>query len=337
MFGFAELLIIAAALGFPAILGGITWVAARSRGFSAVLAAVFGGVCLILIGLVGVAAVFWFQVRSEVQSQVTGIAYGPPEGLAAEATPSTDSPVPPSPPDAPSPPRSPVPIAPNAEASEEAAGDGADQAASSPSPARSPTPLHTAQASPPPTWVDERAARVGGEYHFPIRVGPYTTPLECEQNLLFAVNQAVDEYVALYLGEQARGRVRLPRAFIEERLIRERWYENRPFLVTSTEQAEMTVLHALLVFDSATNDYLKSLWRSVLSLYRVGVFAAGFAGVLWLLAVAWSYLKLDQTSAGRFRGRLRAAAVIAAVLPPVLLTLLLGLGGNWAATLAAGT
>ncbi|NMC21686.1 MAG: hypothetical protein GYA33_14845, partial [Thermogutta sp.] len=203
-------------------------------------------------------------------------------------------------------------------------------------PARSPTPVHTAEESSPPAWVDERAARVDGEYHLPIRVGPYTTPLECEQNLPSAVNQAVDEYIALYLGEQARGRVRLPRAFIEERLIRERWYENRPFLVTSSEHAEMTILHALLVFDSATNDYLKSLWRSVLSLYRVSVFSAGFAGLLWLPAVAWSYLKLDRISAGRYRGRLRGAAVIAAVLPPLLLALLLGFGGNWAAALTAG-
>ncbi len=335
MFSFAALLIIAVVLAIPAILGGIVLAAGRFRGFAVVLAAVVGGTCLILIGLIGVAAISWFQVRSGVQSRVTGIAFGPPEGLAADATRSSDLQVPPSPPSAPSPPRSTAAGAPGAEASEEAARDGADQA--DPSPTRSPTPLHTAQAAPPPAWVDERAARVGGEYHLPIRVGPYTTPLECEQNLLAAVNQAVDEYVALYLGEQARGRVRLPRAFIEERLIRERWYENRPILVTSTEQAEMTVLHALLVFDSATNDYLKSLWRSVLSLYRVGVFAAGFAGVLWLLAVAWSYLKLDQTSAGRLRGCLRAAAVIAGGPPPLLLAFLLDFGGNWAATLAAGT
>lgn len=204
----------------------------------------------------------------------------------------------------------------------------AEAATSTPAaaPIRSPTPIATAAQSSPPAWAYQRAARVDSEYRVPIRVGPYTTPLECEQNLLSAVHQAVDEYVALYLGEEARGRVRLPRAFIEERLIRERWYENRPFLVTSTERADMTFLHALLVFDGDTNDYLQSLWRSAVSLYRVGVFAAAFAGVLWLLTVAWSYLKLDQISAGRYRGRLRAVAAIAVILPPLLLALLLGFG-----------
>ncbi len=175
-----------------------------------------------------------------------------------------------------------------------------------------------------------------GAYHFPIRVGPYTTPQECEQHLPEVVNQALDEYVAMYLGERARGHIRLPHAFIEERLIRERWYENRPFLVTNSEHANMTVLHVLLSFDSATNEYLKSLWRSVLSMYRVGILMAGFAGVLWLFAVLWAYLKLDQLSAGRYRGRLRAAAVIALLVPPGLLALFFGLGGRLAALIASG-
>jgi len=204
---------------------------------------------------------------------------------------------------------------------------------SSPSPG--PTPVHTAEQQGPPAWIYQRAT-MDGAYHFPIRVGPYTTPQECEQHLPEVVNQALDEYVAMYLGERARGHIRLPHAFIEERLIRERWYENRPFLVTNSEHANMTVLHVLLSFDSATNEYLKSLWRSVLSMYRVGILMAGFAGVLWLFAVLWAYLKLDQLSAGRYRGRLRAAAVIALLVPPGLLALFFGLGGRLAALIASG-
>jgi len=334
---FEVVIIFAALLGFLGILAGILPAVGRFRGGAVVVAgAVVAMTCLLFIG---VFAVFWLLTWSVVESR-PAIAITPAFELGSATAPATNPPPPPVPPGPPTPaPNSPVPSAPagsTPQGNNDGPATGPTASLQPAAPTRSPTPIHTAKETPPPAWVDERAARVDGEYHFPIRVGPYTTPLECEQNLLSAVNQAVDEYIALYLGEQARGRVRLPRAFIEERLIRERWYENRPFLVTSTEQAEMTVLHALLVFDSATNDYLKSLWRSVLSLYRVSVFAAGFVGVLWLLAVAWSYLKLDQMSAGRYRGRLRAAAVIAVVLPPLLLALLLGFGGNWTASLTAG-
>lgn len=337
----SEIVIVLAVLMFmTALLKTINKTAAKgSRGIAVVLAAVFGIACLLLIGLIGTAAIFWFQTRSVVRSRVTGIACGPPAAISGEVVrvpDPPDAPVPPAPPSTDG--KTPEAPSPSGSDTQTEGGDATDRAASSQSaaPIRSPTPIQTVQNPAAPPWVDGRAERVDGEYHFPIRVGPYTTPLECEQGLLAAVNQAVDEYVALYLGEAARGRVRLPRAFIEERLIRERWYENRPILVTNTEQADMTVLHALLVFDSSTNDYLKSLWRSLLSLYRVGIFVAGFAGVLWLLTVAWSYLKLDQLSAGRYRGRLRAAAVIAVILPPLLLALLLGFGEMPALSFAAG-
>lgn len=318
-----------------------------SRGAVAVVAGILGVTFLLLIGAVGWVESFPFrtaEVAEVAKSRTTGVEIGPAGEYrsALNPLPAPRSPDPPAP--EPGVPPEPAPAdavppdsgteaatepsapAQSAIAKQSGVSSQSVTSAQAVAPIRSPTPIATAEQSSPPGWVDQRPARVNGEYRLPIRVGPYTTPLECEQSMLSAVHQAVDEYAALYLGEEARGRVRLPRAFIEERLIRERWYENRPFLVTSTEQAEMTFLHVLLVFDGETNDYLKSLWRSAVRLYRVGVFAAAFAGVLWLLTVAWSYLKLDQISAGRYRGRLRAAAAIAVILPPLLLALLLGFG-----------
>ncbi|MGQ9821355.1 MAG: hypothetical protein ACUVQK_05795 [Thermogutta sp.] len=341
-------------LGFLLLPAVLMTRAMPSRGAAAVLAGILEVTFLLLIGAVGWVGLFRFRTAEAAESRTRGMEFGPPgEDRSVPNSPKT--PRPPDPP-APEPSLHPEPALVAAVPPDSATESATEPSAAAQSavlkqsgvssqsvtstqavaPIRSPTPIATAEQSSPPGWVDQGPARVNGEYCLPIRVGPYTTPLECEQSLLSAVHQAVDEYAALYLGEEARGRVRLPRAFIEEHLIRERWYENRPFLVTSTEQAEMTFLHVLLVFDSETNEYLQSLWRSAVSLYRVGVFTAAFAGVLWLLTVAWSYLKLDQISAGRYRGRLRAAAAIAVILPPLLLALLLGFGEMPALVLSFG-
>ena len=182
-------------------------------------------------------------------------------------------------------------------------------------------------AAPPPAsrsrpaWVDQGAERVGGEYHMPVAIGPYASPLECEARLPAAVEAAIDDYVELVLGPEARGRVKVPWAFVETNLLRERYMESRLFQLTSTQQREMHTLYVLLAFDHNANQYLRQIWRftqGTMNLVRFGTF---FGIAVWTLTVVWGYLRLDLTLQGRYRWALRAAASVLLVLPWVVLAI----------------
>lgn len=166
-----------------------------------------------------------------------------------------------------------------------------------------------------PAWVESRPERVNSEYRIPIRVGPYATILECESQLRPAVETAIDEYVELLIGPQARGQVRVPWSYVEERLIRERYVESRPFQLTSTQQSEMTTLHVLLSFDRAANEFLRQLWQQSLGNTRAFRLGLSLGGLVWVMTVCWGYLRLDLWTRGRYRGKLRFAALILSLVP----------------------
>jgi len=173
-----------------------------------------------------------------------------------------------------------------------------------------------------PTWVDQGAERVGSEYRLPVAIGPYASPLECEARLPAAVEAAIDDYVELILGPEARGRVKVPWSFVVTNLLRERYMESRLFQLTSTQQREMHTLHVLLTFDHNANQYLRQIWRftqGTMNLVRFGTF---FGIAVWTLAVVWGYLRLDLTFGGRYRLPLGAAAGLLLVLPWIILAIL---------------
>jgi len=165
------------------------------------------------------------------------------------------------------------------------------------------------------SWVDARPQRVGGEYQVPVHVGPYATVIECEANLRPIVQAAIDDYVEQLVGPEARGRVRLPWSYVEQHLIRERFEERRLFQLTSTQQSEMTTLHLLLSFNQEANALIRQLWQQIVGLQRLMRLGTAFAGVVWVMAVVWGYLRLDLQTQGQYRWRLRTAALILLAAP----------------------
>lgn len=167
----------------------------------------------------------------------------------------------------------------------------------------------------PPAWVDAPPRRVGAEYQVPVRIGPYLTELECEDNLRPAVQAAIDDYVEQLIGPEARGKIHLPWSHIQQHLIRERFEERRMFHLTSTQQGEMTMLHLLLGFDQETNSLIRQLWRQIVGLQRVIRVATVFGLLIWVMTVVWGYLQLDLQTHSRYRGRLRMAALLLLAAP----------------------
>ncbi len=175
-------------------------------------------------------------------------------------------------------------------------------------------PLGEASPDPDrPPWVDTLPQQIAGVYRMPTAVGPYATRGECERELPKELRAAMDEYVELYLGPKAVGRVMLPLSYVQENVVREDWLETRQVAVSPTKQIPMVRLHVLLEFDRGVNARLDEAWHRAV-IHRK-LWALGTAGTVLLMCLSafWGYLRIDLATAGAYRRRLRFVAGLAAV------------------------
>jgi len=167
-----------------------------------------------------------------------------------------------------------------------------------------------------PDWVDAPPGMVGGEYRCTVVVGPYTTRMECDREMLRELRPAVDEYVRLYLGDELARRwdVRLGDQYIRQNVVRATWEELKQ---TIAAPDPMPQLHVLLAFDRKTNDLLRQMLRdtqrNALVEERLIVAGVALAGVLAVLAVAYAVLKTDIVTKGAYRQQMLLAAVAVAL------------------------
>lgn len=174
-----------------------------------------------------------------------------------------------------------------------------------------------ADSEPPadcPAWIDKEPDRnARGDYEMPIYVGPYATRSECQSALAGRLESAVGEYAAMAVGPQAKGRVHLPLAYVQQNVVKDQWEEWKQY---EPPLGEMVKMHVLLSFDREASARIEDAWKQVVVDRRLRVLGAAAGVLLALLATAWGYLRLDLATDGRKRGRLRlgAAAVATAVM-----------------------
>ena len=73
----------------------------------------------------------------------------------------------------------------------------------------------------------------------------------------------------------------------------------------------MVNLHVLLEFDHAVKERILEEHRRAAVGRRMWVLGVGLASLLAVLGVLYGYLRIDQSTAGAYRGRLRLAAAVA--------------------------
>lgn len=166
-----------------------------------------------------------------------------------------------------------------------------------------------------PEWVDQQPGMVDGAYQMSVSIGPYTSEVECLRELSPAVSAAVEDYIARYLDKDAGVRISLPWQYIEEHVIADRVFQKRIVDISTSERAEMVQMHVLLRFNHQTNAQIRQAVQEQTHLQHVMI--AGFvaAGLLWLICVLWSYLRLDLATQGRYRKWLRLAVAALMLLP----------------------
>jgi hypothetical protein len=169
-----------------------------------------------------------------------------------------------------------------------------------------------------PDWVSAPPQVVGDAYRMAIVVGPWKNRQECDIDLPKELQKALDRYAELCLSEPAGARVALPYSFLRQEIVKDQWEEE---IWSDSLNRKMTQLHVLLQFDSKVKDRIVEERQRGIVTSRLWMGAAGLAAVLWLLAVIYGYLRLDLTTGGAYRGRLRFAAALA-ILGPVAAALL---------------
>jgi len=140
---------------------------------------------------------------------------------------------------------------------------------------------------PSPAWVNASPRRVGDVFQMSVAVGPYTTRRECDAKLPDALQEALDQYVEVYLGEQAEARVRLPLDVLLEQVVQEQWEEVRQYSV-----GPMTRLHVLLQFDRKIKDRVLEEYKRGIIARRLWIAGGGLASVLGVLALFYGFLRI---------------------------------------------
>jgi len=174
----------------------------------------------------------------------------------------------------------------------------------------------------PPDWVETEPRKVGDAYQITYAVGPCLSRLECEAKLRQEIHKPLDDYVAMAIGPEARGRVRLPWEYIRDHLIRDEWEEPRQVSLSPTQQVEMVRLHVRLLLDREADERLRQAWDQAVVNERLSAAGVLLGGTLLLMTGVWGYLKIDLATAGRYRGRLRMAAVAVVAILAALVAIL---------------
>lgn len=169
-----------------------------------------------------------------------------------------------------------------------------------------------------PEWAGRRPYKENSIYCWPVVTDPRPDVDETlSEALPEAVRAAVGEYVEtkLELGSAAARQVGLDPDYAMAHLIgNDLWTET-----VDTSFGPWVRLHALVKFDHEANVVLKEHWAAAQVTRRLWGAAAATCVVLFLLAVAYCYLKIDLLTGGSRRWLLRFA-VIVVILVSILVT-----------------
>jgi hypothetical protein len=132
-----------------------------------------------------------------------------------------------------------------------------------------------------------------------IVVGPYLDRQECDARRAEIIQK---ELVAKCLGEQWVKKIQLaPEDLLP--LVMEKYEEP----IYSRTVGPMVNLHLLVRFDHKIQKQILDAQRQWIVQTRLRQAGVGLGGAWLALGIIWGYLRLDQTSGGRYRGRLRLA------------------------------
>jgi hypothetical protein len=148
----------------------------------------------------------------------------------------------------------------------------------------------------------------GDAYIMSVSTDPYTTLQECEAKIPDVIQSAVDQFAEKYLRRNWGEYVQLSPDQLRQFVVAD-YEETKDFSF-----GKMNQVHLLLNFDKNAKTLIDETISTRMLNNRTAVVGTGFIGLWLLLAVFWAYLKLDLSTQGAYRKRLRAAAGFAIII-----------------------
>lgn len=175
---------------------------------------------------------------------------------------------------------------------------------------------------PRPDWVDAPAALQGDVYRQVVHAGPHPRRIEAETELEEQIRLAVDDYLNEAIAPDAAEQVELPTDYIRREIVRDQFTEvHQRSFGTLADDVYMVDLYAQLEFSRQVRDEAKARYRQAVVEDRLWLTGFSLAAALGLLGTVFGYLRFDEATGGRRRGRLRfvaAGAILALAAAGVL-------------------
>ncbi len=156
-----------------------------------------------------------------------------------------------------------------------------------------------------PAWVDAEPGTVDGAYQVVVEVGPYKTAEGCDLEQPAKLQVALNQYVQRFIGPAAVRHVRFDPTLYEQ-VVKETWEETGEFTV-----GPMLHRYLLLRFDNKAMRLIEDQYRQVIVQSRVWYTGLGLTGIVLLLGVAFTVLKVDLAFGGKYRIRMALATMMA--------------------------
>ncbi|MEX0867693.1 MAG: hypothetical protein WD030_10060, partial [Pirellulales bacterium] len=164
-------------------------------------------------------------------------------------------------------------------------------------------------SEPRPDWVDAPAAKQGNVYRQVVHAGPHPRRIEAEKELEEQIHSAVEDYLNEAIAPDAARRVELPADYVRREIVRDQFTEvHQRSFGTLADDVYMVDLYAQLEFSRQVHDEAKERYRQAVVEDRLWLTGFSLAAALGLLGTVFGYLRFDEATGGRRRGRLRFVA-----------------------------
>ncbi|MEK6246549.1 MAG: hypothetical protein N2C12_00115, partial [Planctomycetales bacterium] len=158
-----------------------------------------------------------------------------------------------------------------------------------------------------PEWAGISPRRLDGTVQMAIDEGPYVQVIDCQKQIDAKLLGAVKEYAENFIAAGSGDLTSVPPSFLRSEIVKEEFIKTT-FHHFGLDEQKMYHVYLLLEFDEEADAYLRQRLQRATINSRLWYTSFGLGSAFILLGTGFSYLRIDQATAGKYKGRLKLAS-----------------------------